>query len=177
MKLRTRTIERLRDALLASGRRHSEVVSPAYAALARRNLLTEREREALNRVDGVAEVMFLVMAADEQITDTELAALRGAIRGLTADALHDGIVDVMLEAFALRLQDHGREARLRSIASQMTDPAEAESAFALAAAVALADDDVAETERQLIKQIAGWFGLSQEQTAIILGQIAEDRRA
>src|SRR5690606_20890338 len=90
MRIRTGTIERLRDALLESGRRGSAVLSSAYETLARAGLLTEEEKAALQRVDPVAETMFLMMAADGTLADTERDAVRGAIRGLTGDVLHSG---------------------------------------------------------------------------------------
>jgi len=167
-------MERLRDALLTSGRRQSEVVSSAHATLARQGLLTEREKEAIRRVDAVAEVMFLVMAADEQITDTEYAAVRGAVRGLTGEALGDGIIDVLIEDYALRLRDHGREARLQQVASTMTDEAEIETAFAMAAAVALADDDLAESESKVLDDLAVWFGIGPARVRVLLDQLADD---
>jgi len=174
MQIRTRTIERLRDALLASGRRPSDVISSAHATLARQGLLTEQEKEAIRRVDAVAEVMFLVMVADQQITDTEYAAVRGAIRGLTGEVLKDGIIDVLIEDYALRLRDHGREARLQQVASSMTDEAEIESAFAMAAAVALADDDVADSEHQVLDSLAVWFGIGPARVRVLLDQLADD---
>jgi tellurite resistance protein len=174
MHIRTRTIERLRDALLASGRRQSDVVSSAHATLARQGLLTEQEKDAIRRIDAVAEVMFLVMAADEQITDTEYAAVRGAIRGLTGQALGDGIIDVLVEDYALRLRDQGREARLKQVASTMTDEAEIESAFAMAAAVALADDEVADSENKVLDDLALWFGIGPARVRILLDQLADD---
>lgn len=174
MQIRTRTIERLRDALLQSGRRQSDVISSAHATLAREGLLTEQEKEAVRRVDAVAEVMFLVMAADEQITDTEYAAVRGAIRGLTGEVLGDGIIDVLVEGYALRLRDHGREERLKQIARTLTDEAEIESAFAMAAAVALADDDVAEAEHKVLDDLAQWFGIGPARVRALLNQLAED---
>lgn len=176
MKIRTRTIERLRDALLASGRKESSVRSSAYETLARQGLLSQDEKDALARVDAVAETMFLMMAADELVSDTELAAVRGAIRGLTGEVLTDGTIKVMIEGYALRLRDQGRAARLQAIArSMISDPNEAESAFALAAAVALADNEVAEAENNFISELAGWFGFDEARANAILDQLAQDR--
>jgi len=177
MELRTRTIERLRDALLSSGGRAENVVSSAFTTLARQGLLSDAEKSALLRVDAVAEILFLVIAADEQIMDTEVAALRGAIRGLTGDALNDGIVDVMLEAYALRLHEEGRDQRLRSVAKSISDPVEAESALSLAAAVALADDDVADSESAVVTLLADAFGFDDAQRRAILGRLSDDARS
>jgi hypothetical protein len=53
-------------------------------------------------------------------------------------------------------------------------PSDAEGAFALAAAVALADDDIAEEENAFINQLAEWFGSSVERSRQILDQIEDD---
>ena len=138
MKLKTKTILRLRDALLQSGRRPSFVASSAYETLTREGLLSPEELGALNRVDPLAETMFLMMAADKKVTDSERDAVRGAIRGLTNSGLRTGTINVMLENYQKRLETDGREERLREIAETIAEePAEAEGAFALAAAVAL----------------------------------------
>ena len=178
MKLRTRTIERLRDALLASGRKQSAVHSSAYETLARQGLLSSDEQAAVARVDTVAETMFLMMAADEQVSEGEVAAVRGAIRGLTGEILGDGVIKVMIEGYALRLKEQGREARLRSIAASMAQNSdEAASAFALAAAVALADNEVADAEHAFIQELARWFGFDEDRATSILDQLARDQES
>jgi tellurite resistance protein len=176
MKIETATIRRLRDALLQSGRRPSAVLSPAYAALARAGLLTEQERTILDRIDPVAETVYLVMAVDGKIDAPERDAMRGAVRGLTDSVLHDGTIDVMMETYAKALAAEGREARLRRVAEQLADhPSEAEGAFSLAAAVALADDEVTEEERRLVSQLAAWFGIAPDRADAILNQLEEDK--
>ncbi len=176
MKLKTKTILRLRDALLQSGRRPSFVASSAYETLTREGLLSSEEVGALNRVEPLAETMFLMMSADNKVTDTEREAVRGAIRGLTNSGLRTGTINVMLENYQKRLEADGRDERLRQIAETIAEePTEAESAFALAAAVALADDEVADEENALINQLAEWFGITPERTAEILDQLEEDQ--
>lgn len=176
MRIRTGTIERLRDALLESGRRDSVVLSSAYETLARQGLLSAEETAALKRIDAVAETMFLMMAADGQVSESERDAVRGAIRGLTGDVLNTGVINVMLEAYAVRLTEQGREQRLRHIAESVSNEAsEAESAFALAAAVALADDRVDDEEDHLIDELARYFGFSQAEADSILDRLSRDR--
>ncbi len=174
MQLRTKTIERLRDALLASGKRKGAVTSSAYRTLAKQGLLSDAENEALDRVGPAAEAMFLVIAADEQVTDTELAALRGAIRGLTGDVLSDDIVQILMEQFATKLRDEGRTARLEQVAKATLDSGEALSTFALAAAVALADNQVTDTESDLIVELKTLFRLSDQDVATVLGELGDD---
>lgn len=176
MKIETATIRRLRDALLQSGRRSSEIVSSAYETLARAGILSDEEREAVARVDPMAETMFLMMSADGKITESERDAMRGAVRGLSNGILQDGTIQVMIESYAHAARVHGREARLRAVAEILADhPSDAEGAFALAAAVALADDEVADEERALVDQIAAWFGIAPDRAAGILDQLQEEK--
>jgi tellurite resistance protein len=178
MKIETATIRRLRDALLQSGRRPSNVMSSAYETLTRQGMLTPQESAALTRVDPMAEAMFLMMAADGKVADAERDAVRGAIRGLTDNLLRSGTIKVMLEVYEQRLKEQGRESRLQEIAETLAEEAhEAEGAFSLAAAVALADDEVHDEENSLINQLAHWFGISQERADQILDQLEEDRHA
>ncbi|MGC4090571.1 MAG: TerB family tellurite resistance protein [Polyangiaceae bacterium] len=176
MKIRTKTILRLRDAMLESGRRPSVVVSPAYETLARAGMLSMEETAAVARVEPLAETMFLMMAADGKIADQERDALRGALRGLCDGLLRSGTINVMLENFERRLQEHGRDERLREIAEELSEHAsEAESAFTLAAAAALADDEVADEEQAFINQLAEWLGISAARAGEILDQLEADR--
>jgi len=65
---------------------------------------------------------------------------------------------------------------LQEIAEQLAeDPNEAESAFTLAAAVALADDEVSDDENAFINRLAEWFGISAPRAAEILDQLEADR--
>src|SRR4051812_45984555 len=178
MKIETATIARLRDALLLSGRRPSMVVSSAYETLTREGLLTPEEAGSINRVEPLAETMFLMMAADGKLAETERDAVRGAIRGLTDNLLRSGTINVMLETYEKRLAESGRDARLHEIAEAIAeDPNEAEGAFALAAAVALADDEISDEENAFINQLADWFGISQVRASEILDQLEGDRQA
>jgi tellurite resistance protein len=176
MKIETATIRRLRDSILQTGRRPSAIFSPAYETLTRQGLLSPEEMGALTRVDPLAETMFLMMAADDEISDVERDAVRGAIRGLTDNMLRTGTINVMLEAYERRLKEQGRNARLQQIADEIAEePSEAEGAFSLAAAVALADDEVHDAENDFINQLAEWFGIPEQRASEILDQLEEDR--
>lgn len=154
------------------------VLSSAYETLARQGMLSPEESSALNRVDPLAETMFLMMAADGTISDSERDAVRGAIRGLTDNLVRSGTITVMLENYQRRLQEQGRDARLQEIADEIAEePSEAEGAFALAAAVALADDEVAEAENAFINQLAEWFGISPARADSILDQLDQDHES
>jgi len=152
------------------------VVSPAYETLARQGLLSPEETAALERIEPIGETMYLMMAADGQVNTAEKDAIRGAIRGLTGDLLRSGTIEAMMANYASRLLEQGRDARLQEVAECLSEiPLEAESAFALAAAIALADDQVAEEENQFINQLAEWFGLTAQRAESILDELDEDR--
>ena len=154
------------------------VASSAYETLTREGLLSPEEVGSVNRVEPLAETMFLMMAADGTISETERDAVRGAVRGLTDNLLRTGTINVMLETYGKRLAESGRDARLQEIAEVIAeDPNEAEGAFALAAAIALADDEVTDEENAFINQLAEWFGISEERASEILDQLEEDREA
>lgn len=175
MNVKTQTIARLRDALLESGRRPSTVLSSAYEALTRAELLGPEETIALSRVDPLAEVMFLMMSVDGHVAEAERDAVRGAIRGLTNNVLRTGTINVMLERYQTRLVEQGRDQRLHEIAEEIAGSVgETEGAFALAAAVALADGEVDESETDFINQLADWFGISPERAETILDQLESD---
>lgn len=175
MKIETATIRRLSDALLQSGRRPSVVLSSAYETLTRAGMLSPEEVAAINRVDPLAETMFLMMSADGKVAEEERDAVRGAIRGLTDNLIRSGTINVMLENYQARLSEDGKDERLRQIADEIADePSEAEGAFALAAAVALADEEVADEENALINQLAEWFGIPPTRADEILDQLQDD---
>lgn len=173
MEIRTSTILRLRDALLQSGHRESSVTTSAYRTLIKRGLFTEDETAAVERVGPFAESMFLVIAADEQVTDTELTALRGAVRGLTGDILSDEILIMLMEKYARLLQTDGLQKRLETIAV-LLDATETQHAWALSAAVALADEQLVEAEDSVIQKMRRAYGLDDQQVRTVLGELAKD---
>jgi tellurite resistance protein len=159
----TRTIRRLRDALLDSGRLSASGGTGASEA-------------AKNRVAPFVETMFLVMVADGHDDDDEVAVLRGAMRTLAGDSLTDADFDLLLRHCRMQVEAQGVEARLQAIGQRISgDRIERETGFSLAAAVALADDRVAAEESSLLAAIAEWYGLSARRSQEILEQF--DQRA
>ena len=127
----------------------------------------------------MAETMFLMISADGDVSPEELDADRGAIRGLIGDLLHTGTINVMTENYAKARKSQGRNARLKQIAENLAGaPEEAEGtegAFAMAAAVALADNKLHEAEHSFIQQLAEWFQIAPQRCAKILDQLEDER--
>jgi len=163
--------------LLQSGRRPSLILSPAYETLARSGLLSPEETAAIERIDPIAETMYLMMTADGSVAVEEQDALRGAIRGLANNLIRTGTLSVMLQEFEARLKQSGRDARLQEIAEALSEtPHEAETAFTLAAAVALADDTVHEGENEFINRLAEWFGIAPSRSEAILDELEHENQ-
>lgn len=178
MKIETATIARLRDALIQSGRRQRGVISSADETLTREGLLSADENAAVARITPMLETMFLVMAADSKISAGEMDAIRGAVSGLTDGLLQEGTIKVLLENFKRSLDSEGRASRLAAVASSIKDSKEdAEGAFALAAAVAMADHVVAYEENQLIIELSQLLGIGNQRAHAILDQLDEERSA
>jgi hypothetical protein len=175
MKIETKTIERLRDAMLEEGRRETLVVSPAYEALARQGLLSSAETMAVSRIDPITETMFLMMAADGRITSEEVDVIWGAVRSLTNNQLRSGTIKVMLELYSEQLKRDGWKARLKAVTEQLAGRTrDRDVAFALAAAVALADLEVSIEENELVNRLAESFEISDERCLELFDLVKRD---
>jgi tellurite resistance protein len=171
-----RTLSRLRDNLQQGGARESDVDSPAFATLARAGMTSAIETEMVARVEPLAEIMFLTMASDGELSQVEEEVFRGAVRGMSDDAIHPGTVTVMLERFYNRLIDVGRETRLEEIAQLIFDDRpRAEGAFVLSAAVAYADRDISESESEFLDELAVSLGIDEARARELLEQLDQDR--
>ena len=165
----TQTIKRLRDALIESGR-----LQEASEAKESPNKIDDRQQASIDRVAPFAETMYLMMMADGDAAEAEKDAIRGALLMLTHGFLESSILDGMLQRCELAAEEQGVEFRLQSIGAHLSaDRQDRETAFTLAAAVAVADNQVAEEESTLIESIAEWYGISSKRSDQILRQIEQ----
>jgi len=165
MNIDTDAIRRLRDHLLAHHDRQETDATVDSAG--------ERQKEAvLRRADPFAETMYLVMIADGKPADVERKALIAAIGILTNSTLGSQDIESMFARFDANADRNGAEARLAQIGSRVcVDPDDRETAFSLAAVVALADEEVLAHENQALGWIRQYFGISQHRAASILGSL------
>jgi tellurite resistance protein len=170
MKIDTELTRRMRNAMLAM----AEIEQGG--AFANPDELTEEQQATLDRVLPIVETLYLVMVADDEASIAEREALRGALQTLTAGMLGEPMIDWMIGHFEQLLADHGREARLERLGAELAkDRDDAEGAFALAAARALADGRVDAAETRRVEEIAGFFGISKRRAnAILEGGTEED---
>lgn len=175
INLRPATVTRLRDRLKQTGARPSIVVSSTQGVLAKVGMLPPEEQAAVQAVDPVVEMMFLMMAADGDIGEDEYTVIRGAVRELTENYVRTTTLNVLLEGYKELLSKEGQESRLKDIAQRLgDDEAGCESAFVLAAAVAFADEVIDDEENELLNAFAEAVGLSDERANELLDELEKD---
>ena len=166
------TLQRLRDQLRERGARPSVVFSGAATAEAAEAAAIEAEYGALT------EAMYLMMSADGHVTDDEREVLKGALRALSSDTVRSAHIEVLLDAAARQLAEHGRPARMADVIAQLhDDPARAEVAFVLAAAIAFADSAIADQENDTLNELAEGLGIDEGRASTLLDGVEADLAA
>jgi len=171
--LSTSTISRLRDQLRTQGQKPSVVASAAAA--------TPDAAEAINlaiEYGPLCEAMYLMMSADGNVTDDEREVLRGALRNLSDQRLRSAQIEQMLDSAARKAASHGRKERMDDICVTLReDPARAEVAFILAAAIAFADNQIADAENELLNDLAEGLEIGEERANELLDSVEEDLKS
>lgn len=167
MNINTHAIRRLRDYLLSriETTTQDSPIDPATTAGPRENAIADR-------VEPFAETMFLVMIADGEPSSAERGALIAAIDVLTDGQLTRHDIDEMLARFNVDVARDGVEARIARIGARLSaDMEDRETAFTLAAAIALADERIHLQENQAVAWIGEYYGLSTRRIAALLETI------
>jgi uncharacterized tellurite resistance protein B-like protein len=172
VEIDTNTIRRLRDALLTSGQaKQSPMDGPAGAAR-----IESMSQASEHRVSPFVETMYLMMTSDGEMDATEYDVIRGALKVLTHGLLDESALERILTNCETQAREQGVEARLQAVGSRICgNRADRETAFTLAAAVALADDRLLDEELRLVGSIAEWYGISERRCAQILQQFESDQ--
>jgi tellurite resistance protein len=164
------TVARLRDQLQARGQRPSIVAPEA-------NMPPETV-EMLNIVaeyGPLCEAMYLMMSADGKIGNEEREVLKGALRNLSGDTIRGTHIESMLDDAGKRVVDEGREARMKEVVSSLhEDKARAEVAFVLAAAIAFADNAIADEENETLNDLAEGLGIDEARANELLDDVEKD---
>ncbi len=170
IRLQPKTLERIRN-------HFREVGEPASVRFTSPQQLDDPfagDADASRRFDALFEVMFLMIAADGKVEDAEFEVLRGAVRGLTDNALRTAHIEKMLAECKARYEQ-GKEARLEAIAPILKeDPALTEAAFSLAAAIAFADNEIQDEENDLINELAEALDIEGDRAEELLAQLESD---
>ena len=163
------TLARLRDQLRTRGQRPS-VVPEAGASPE-----TIEKLQVIAEYGPLCEAMFLMMSADGAVTNDERDVLRGALRNLSGDAIRSAHIEAMLDSALENLKASGREARMQEVIEALhEDSARAEVAFVLAAAIAFADNAIADQENETLNALAEGLGIDESRANTLLDDVEKD---
>lgn len=164
------TLGRLRDQLQARGQRPSIVapdpgMSPDSVELM--NIIAE--------YGPLCEAMYLMMSADGKISNDEREVLKGALRNLSGDTIRSAHIESMLDHAGQAVAEAGRDARMQEIVAALhEDKARAEVAFVLAAAIAFADNAIADEENETLNTLAEGLGIDEARANELLDDVEKD---
>ena len=163
------TLARLRDQLQARGQRPSIVTDPSMPP-------ESVELMALLAEYGpLCEAMYLMMSADGKISSEEREVLKGALRNLSGDTIRSAQIESMLDHAGKQVTEHGRDARMKEVIGQLhEDKARAEVAFVLAAAIAFADNAIADEENETLNALAEGLGIDEARANELLDAVEAD---
>lgn len=173
IRLQPQTLAKLRDRLQESGQRPSLLLT-GPEALERLEHPFAGDEEAIVQFEALVESMFLMMAADGQLAAEEREVLKGAVRELTSSKLRSAQIDKLVDDGAARLAADGQAKRLAAIAELLKpEPIVAEAAFVLSAAMAFADDDIADAENELLNDFADQLGIDADRANALLDELED----
>jgi tellurite resistance protein len=163
------TLVRLRDQLRSRGQRPS--IAPSTP-------VTPDMLEMMNAVaeyGPLCEAMYLMMSADGRISNDEREVLKGALRNLSGDTLRSAHIESLLDSSAKTVAEKGREAVMKDVIEKLHDDgARAEVAFVLAAAIAFADNAIADEENETLNALAEGLGIDETKANALLDAVDED---
>jgi tellurite resistance protein len=167
--LSTSTVVRLRDQLRAAGQKASVDVRVGEAPSA------EDEALLVAEYGPFCEAMYLMMSADGEVAIEEREVLSGALRNLSGGTLDGDLIAKMLERATAAAETDGRDVRLEKVVADLAkDNARAEVAFVLAAAIAFADNAIADEENETLDQLADGLGIDEARADVLLDAVEKD---
>lgn len=167
LNLQNETIALLRDRLKERGERPS-LFATDLSALKQ----TDVPADVLLRFDALCEAMFLMAKADGKLDAAEADTLKGALRELSDNTVRSHHIQKMMEAAEERLAKDGLEARIKAVADKLQhDEGSAEAAFVLAAAIAFADNEIADEENEMLNNFADALGIDGDQANALLDEM------
>jgi tellurite resistance protein len=165
VQLTSKAVVTIRDLLRERGSRSSvrpgETADPPEA----------ESQQIIESYGPLCDAMFAMMAADGELEISELEVILGGLRELD-ERVRASHVERMLARSADRLEKQGQIDFLHAIGVALEDdPIRGRTAFLLAAAVAYADDEIAEVEREVLDQLAQALGIDDAEAAALLDDL------
>jgi tellurite resistance protein len=152
---RNSDLTQLRDVLLDRGQVGSEAPP---------------ELRSAPRFGSLPPKALLVRKNAGEVGESEEAAIRGVAKTLNSH-LEDEHLTLLLRRFDESLSQQGLEERLSEVTTSIAvDKVSAESAYTLAAAVAVANGTVSAQEQDLLREVAALLGISPRRALELSGQ-------
>jgi uncharacterized tellurite resistance protein B-like protein len=168
--LSSSTLVRLRDQLQQRGARPSIVA--ADPSMSPENIELQN---ILSEYGPLCEAMYLMMSADGDVGGDEKEVLKGALRNLSGDGIRTTHMEAMLERAEKQVATEGREARMAQVVRDLQeDKARGEVAFVLAAAIAFADNAIADEENETLNTFAEGLGIDEGRANQLLDEVEAD---
>jgi tellurite resistance protein len=169
------TLQRLRDQLKKRGQRASVAMPSPEPGAPPPSAADTEAMFALAEYGPLCEAMYLMMSADGEVTDDERQVLRGALRNLSDDQLRTAQIDSLLATASRNVEEQGRDARMKDVILALhEDQARAEVAFVLAAAIAFADNAIADQENETLNSFAEGLGIDEATANQLLDSVEAD---
>jgi uncharacterized tellurite resistance protein B-like protein len=166
IKLSPEALVKIRDRLREQGARPSLVIPNIKAPID-----VVEAMQVVEEYGPLCDAMFLMMSADGKVAESEREVLKGALRELDT-RIRSSHIESMLDAASRRLAADGREKRIRDVAEALSeDPVRGEIAFLLAAAVAFADDEIADEENEMLNDFAEALGIDEAHADALLDDL------
>ena len=123
----------------------------------------------------LCEAMYLMMSADGKVGNEERDVLRGALRNLAGEAIRSAHIEHMLELAVTNVGEQGRTERMNDVVLQLkSDKPRGEVAFVLAAAIAFADNAIADEENETLNAFAEGLGIDEARANQLLDEVEAD---
>lgn len=106
------------------------------------------------QLSAMFEAVFLVAAADGEVSDPEVDELAELLVELTSGQIVDTDLEVMMEQCARSLERDGFEGRVAQVARRLDDPDARRAAFVMAVGVAHIDGRVDQAEQLVWNSLA-----------------------
>jgi tellurite resistance protein len=164
------TLQKLRDQLKKRGQRPSIALPGGPVSQDAAEAMM-----AISEYGPLCEAMYLMMSADGHVTEDERQVLKGALRNLSDDQLRSAQIEALLDTATKAVEQHGREERMKEVILALhEDRARAEVAFVLAAAIAFADNAIADEENETLNSFAEGLGIDEATATQLLDNVEED---
>jgi uncharacterized tellurite resistance protein B-like protein len=167
------TLARLRDQLRARGQRPSVVLGNTAQMTPE-----EAQLAAITAEYGpLCEAMYLMMSADGAVSQDEREVLKGALRNLSSDEIRGVHIEAMLDEAQRCIKEEGREKRMHAVIEALDgDAARGEVAFVLAAAIAFADNAIADEENETLNAFAEGLRIDDARANALLDNVESDMK-